>query len=71
MEKDWWLPEKYWIYKKPYQLLQETRSLFNLLLIDYQICMKCIFRIYSFEHPKIYNDPEFYVEILPSLLQDH
>lgn len=70
MEEEWSLPEKFWLYKKSYQLLFSSRSLFATLLIEYKLCMKCIFRLYSFEHPKIYNDPEFYIEILPALLQD-
>lgn len=35
---------------------------------EYRLCMKCIFRVYGFEQPKIYSDHSFYIEILPSLL---
>ena len=45
-----------------------TRLLFRKLLVDFKVCIKCIFRLYSFEQPKIYSDPEFYIELLPLLL---
>ena len=67
---DWPLPQKYCLYAKPYHLLASSRPLFKTLLTHYRLCLKCIFRIYSFEHPKIYNDPEFYLDLLPALLQD-
>ena len=62
------LPQKYWIYKKPFEMLYATRRLFRKLLADFGVCLKCIFRIYSVEHPRMYNDPELYLELLPGLL---
>lgn len=61
--------EKFTVYKKAFEMLVATRELFKKLFVEFKICIKCIFRLYGFEQPKIYNDSEFYLEAIPILLQ--
>lgn len=48
----------------------KTKSLLCKLLIDYELCVKCVFKMYNFEFPKIYSDVGLYLEILPKLIPD-
>jgi hypothetical protein len=66
--EQWVLPQRYACYKPAVELLSATRGLLRELLVDYCVCLKCVLRLYSVDHPRLYNDPEFYLELLPGLL---
>lgn len=57
MEADHHLPGKFICYKRPFERLWKARRLFRTLLLDYRACLKCIFRIFSIDHPRLYCDP--------------
>ena len=62
------LPEAFWCYKKAYETLAKSKPLFRELLVDHAVCLRCIFRLYGFEQPRLYSDPSFALETLPALL---
>lgn len=63
------LPEPFWCYKRAFEALTRSKSLFKQLLIDHALCLRCVFRLYGLEQPRLYSDPAFAVEVLPCLLE--
>lgn len=62
------LPEPLWCYKRAFETLAKSKVLFAQLFIDHSLCLRCVFRIYGFEQPRLYYDPAFAIEVLPFLL---